>query len=930
MKITPLFVLMLISISVDGQSNIADSLNILLADKSLNESTRIDRLNGLAYRCRASDPASSIAGAREAFEAARKIDYKKGEGTASVIMGEYYWARAEYEKSLEWGLSALRISEVSGEKKGLMNSYFLLGITYNALNDTVKCDAYLDRTLALSQELKDNEMSARVYNTFGLNKYRRHQNPTLGLPFYLKALSFVQTDDNSIQKVFILGNVGSAYGYIGDGDKSLALLQEALRIAKYQNNRIGEANIHSLLGDSYKERNEFSLAEEHYTICEQLARQLGARRILQNVYIPHLDLKLKAGKETHDYQMQYAKARDSIFNAERAQQVAEMEIRYETEKKEQTIKLLEQKMDIQNSWRNVLIGGVVFTLLVSLLLYLLQRARTQKTKEFLEVQQVLNDKLKGLDQIKSRFFANLSHAFRTPLTLILAPLEEEIKRGKLDDEKERLLLMKRNASRLLELVNQLLDLSKLEDGKVELRVKPGDAEPFLRVIVASFDSLAEHREITFIKKIALNGQLLWFDQDKLEKIVANLLANAFKFTPANGTVNFTATFQETVTGKVLTIVISDTGMGIPKDEQEEVFLPFYQVKQSLEGYQKGTGLGLSLVKELVKLYGGTIRLRSAVGTGTTFFIEMPADRKAFAQDQINETLADARLMNNIPALIGDDLDLDKDRDESDDESLPLRNDSVLVVEDNTDLRNFISSVLGREFTVMTANNGEEALKLALRIVPSLVLSDLMMPRMDGIELTEKMKMDERTSHIPIILLTAKDEPQSRLAGLKTGADDYLTKPFSTEELLARIGNLIRQRKQLAERFREKILVLASPSNESSMEEKFLHKVRSVVEIYLSDFTFTVEKLAEETGLSRTQLLRKLKALTGLSPNEFIKDMRLKRAADMIRQKADTVTQIGYAVGFNDQSYFTKCFKKQFGIPPSEFLPQAKQDNNIYR
>jgi YesN/AraC family two-component response regulator len=237
-----------------------------------------------------------------------------------------------------------------------------------------------------------------------------------------------------------------------------------------------------------------------------------------------------------------------------------------------------------------------------------------------------------------------------------------------------------------------------------------------------------------------------------------------------------------------------------------------------------------------------------------------------------------------------------------------------------------ATIQENKFTVLTAADGLEALQLAMKFVPSLVLTDLMMPRMNGMELTKKLKEDERTSHIPIILLTAKNESQSRLGALRTGADDYLTKPFSPDELLARITNLIEQRKKLAEKFRERILVPATISEDVSMDERFLHKVRTAVETNMSDYTFTVERLADEINLSRTQLLRKLKALTGLSPNDFIKDIRLKRASDMIRQRVDTITQIGYAVGFNDQSYFTKCFKKQFRLTPSEYLASQSPSN----
>jgi DNA-binding response OmpR family regulator len=358
--------------------------------------------------------------------------------------------------------------------------------------------------------------------------------------------------------------------------------------------------------------------------------------------------------------------------------------------------------------------------------------------------------------------------------------------------------------------------------------------------------------------------------------------------------------------------VSDTGTGIPEHEQEEVFSSFYQTNKTRESNPEGTGLGLPLVKELTKLYGGTVGLQSRENQGTTVTVTVPLFKKSFTEEQIIEEPIRTWSTENISIAVP------PGREQDEEQAIDITKDSILIVEDNNDLRQFIINNLQQDYHVLSASNGEEALAIAMTNVPSIVLSDLMMPVMDGMKLTGKLKSDERTSHIPVILLTAKNEPESRIEGLNTGADDYLTKPFSNEELKARISNLIRQRKLLADKYKERIVVLSSEKESESMEEKFLQKALRSVEQNLDDPSFSVVKMAEDVGLSRTQLLRKLKALTGISPNEFIKDIRLQRAAELIRQKADTVTQIGYRVGFNDQSYFTKCFKKKFGVAPSEF------------
>jgi DNA-binding response OmpR family regulator len=398
----------------------------------------------------------------------------------------------------------------------------------------------------------------------------------------------------------------------------------------------------------------------------------------------------------------------------------------------------------------------------------------------------------------------------------------------------------------------------------------------------------------------------------VEKIITNLLSNAFKFTPPGGTVTLTTVIEE---DSYLSITVSDTGNGIPADEQSSIFLPFYQVRKD-HHVQPGTGLGLPLVKELTRLHQGTIRVHSEPGKGASFVVRIPVAKKLFTEEQLIVDSSDGVWDELVPSH----THLTDDRiTQAGHGALFENRDAILVADDHADLREFISGTLQRNgYAVLTASDGKEAADLAVKFVPSLVLSDLMMPRMDGIMLTKRLKEDERTSHIPVILLTAKNEQQSKVDGWKTGADDYLIKPFSPDELLARISNLIEQRKRLSRKFGERMLALPAQARIQSLDDKFLARAHNVVESNLEDYTFTVERMAEEMNLSRTQLLRKLKALTDLSPSDFIKDIRLKRAAHLIQHKADTITQIGYAVGFNDQSYFTKCFKKQFGVSPSEF------------
>lgn len=535
------------------------------------------------------------------------------------------------------------------------------------------------------------------------------------------------------------------------------------------------------------------------------------------------------------------------------------------------------------------------------------------------------EELKEMDRVKSRFFANISHEFRTPLTLILAPLEEEL--GKRPPEEQgKLLVMKRYANRLLELVNQLLNLSKLEAGKMDLQVQAVDLHQFLRVLSSSFDSLAQHQAITFEKTVAVPEGLFWFDPDKLEKVIVNLLSNAFKFTPAGGTVSFATELEAKAGGAMLHITVSDTGRGIAPDEQKRVFESFYQARQTVENQDGGTGLGLAFAKELVKLHKGVISLQSEVGKGSVFSVRIPVSREAFDADQVVAPGAGGYMLPSVQPIMPSPDQVVGNQQDAHEPGSPgaVNRETVLIVEDNPELREYMASLLENDYIIYKAPDGAEALACARKVLPSLIISDLMMPGMDGMELTTRIKSDERTSHIPVILLTAKSGRESRIDGLKTGADDYLTKPFSVEELTVRVANLIELRKKLAGRYRERIRVHVTSAGEMSLDDKFLMKAKEIVEANMEDVLFSVEKLAEEMSLSRTQLLRKLKALTGLAPNDFIRDLRLQKAAEMIRQKADTITQIGYAVGFNDQSYFSKSFKKEFGETPTEYSARVSQ------
>ena len=516
--------------------------------------------------------------------------------------------------------------------------------------------------------------------------------------------------------------------------------------------------------------------------------------------------------------------------------------------------------------------------------------------------------------MKSQFFANISHEFRTPLTLILGPIEKIISRSSDTNTLKDAGIIKRNSKRLLQLVNQLLDLSKLESGKLKLEVSKGNIVSFVKGTALSFESLIESKDITL--KISAEQEYieLYFDKEKMTKILSNILSNAFKFTLEEGKIKISI---NKVSENSLQIKIRDTGIGISSEELPKLFDRFYQVDSSQTREQGGTGIGLALTKELVELHHGSITVESETGKWTEFIINLPTGRAHLKDEEILVKNKEA-YENEINVEKEEYLD-NETRTETD--SFPEESKTIiLVVEDNYDMREYIKDSMSDSYFVEEAVNGEQGVRIAERMIPDLIISDLMMPKMDGNEMTRILKNDEKTSHIPIILLTAKSGQENKLEGLKTGADDYLTKPFDVKELQIRIENLIKIRKNLQEKYSKgEPLTILSDKKLRSIDEKFLNKVLKVIEDHIGDEEFSIEEFSDEIGMSRTQLHRKLKALVGKSASLYVRSIRLAHAKKMIEDDKGNISEIAYSVGFSSPAYFTRCFKEEFGYPPSDLV-----------
>lgn len=595
-------------------------------------------------------------------------------------------------------------------------------------------------------------------------------------------------------------------------------------------------------------------------------------------------------------------------------------------------------INISPPWWQTGWAYALYAILFGAILYGVRRFELKRAhlKNELERKDFEAQKLQEVDRMKSRFFADISHEFRTPLTLMLGPVEKILPAIENKERREDLRVMQRNARRLQRLVEQLLDLSRIEARRMPLRARQDDIVPKIKEWVASFVSLAESKNISLNLHFPEQPIIAYFDAEKLEKIVYNLLSNAFKFTPEGGTVivdlgfgnaDFDAKQQEAPAIRnpqseidenrtFIQITVKDTGIGIAKDHLPHIFDRFYRASEALTGEQGGTGIGLALAKEFVELHHGKIRVESEVGKGSTFTVLLPLGREHLSDDEIVDSVSSDQypVISDQDSVSGNEQPATSIQQQATSDEQPV----LLIVEDNDDMRRYLRNSLIPDFEIVEAENGEAGYQVACKKTPDLIVSDVMMPIMDGFALCAKLKTDQRTSHIPVILLTARAGQEDKLEGLETGADDYLTKPFDARELQIRVKNLIAQRQRLRERFSREITVQPKDITVTSIDEKFLQQALDIVEENMSDDDFQIDQFCRAIGMSRSTLNRKLRALTGLSTNVFIRTLRLKRAAQLLEKKSATIVEIAYEVGFNNPSYFAECFRQQFGKPPSEW------------
>ena len=551
-----------------------------------------------------------------------------------------------------------------------------------------------------------------------------------------------------------------------------------------------------------------------------------------------------------------------------------------------------------------------------------------------------------LANIKLRFFTDISHELRTPLTLIASPVSEILEHETLTtNARKHLTLVHKNTERMLHLVNQILDFRKIENKKMKVLLEKTDVLSLLQKVMDNFRLIAEEKNINYQLETNQEAIETWIDQDKFEKIIFNLLSNAFKYTPANKSITVIANVESSR----LIVSIKDEGIGIDLQKQQTLFQRF-ETLVKFNILQPSSGIGLSLVKELIELHCGNIEVKSQPGVGSEFTVILPMNQKVYEGRENTEFILNdgnsvpAEKKNEIRPMVEIASMTDITPSETAKEPNQISNEedpvSILIVEDNVELRNFLSDILSESYRVFTATNGQEGLDQAREYIPDLIISDIMMPAMDGLDMVKNIKENREICHIPIILLSAKSSLDDRISGLEQGIDDYITKPFSATYLKIRIKSLLHQRKELQEIYWKAWSEKLNNTQETTLEEKltpsqpqiisydeqFMQQVMQVMEEQMENSELTVDEFAQLLNLGRSVFYQKLKSIIGLSPVDFIREIRIKRAVQLIDSGEYNFSQVAYMTGFNDPKYFGKCFKRQMGMTPSEYKENKRDDS----
>lgn len=844
---------------------------------------------------------SSLFYVQKAFKIANENSGIPGDKISRIKLNEarIYQSEGKHEEAIDTYLEAEKL--LPDEQIGLKGTIIArIGGMYYYLERDEKAKEYFLQAQTIFQETSDKNAYFSMENKLG-NIEMAANNLVAAEQHYLKAYTHFESVDGFIDMATIGSNLGYIYLQQQKYELSAEYFEASIALSeKYEQISLLPYSYNGL-GELYRKTNNLDKAIVSYKKAIDLAKKKGVTGYLLDSYTFLIEAYRDKNdfKNAFNHQAYLMQMKDSLDEKSSLAKISDIEAKYQNEKKEQEIKLLTSETQLAaqrtKNQRNLFIGGISLLGLAVISLFVLFRNK-QKT----------NTRLRQLEAAKSKFFANISHEFRTPLTLISGPVAHQLSKPKLaTGDKVDLGLIQRNANRLLSLVDQLLDLSKIEAGRRQLKLSKGALDLYIKHLLESFRYQAENKGTPFHSTVHID-QEAWFDRDVIEKIVTNLVSNALKYSPKNGKIDFSAALNSNKSH--VEIKVTNNNVDIPEKELPTLFDRFYQDKSINEGF----GIGLSLVKELTHLSKGKVKAHKPTPETIQFVVTLPIVASAFEKEDFALT---EDVQNMGTRAFASQAQVLEEGKTGLDESLPL----LLVVDDNEEIRLFIKSLLKRHYRILEAENGDEGVQKALEVVPDLVISDVMMPVKDGIYLSNQLKKDERTSHIPIVLLTAKSGEDNELTGLKTGADAYMTKPFKEEKLKVVIEKLIASRATIQEKFSQQVILKPREIKLTPVDAKLLGRIQNILDEQLTNPDFGAEAFSNQVGLSRMHLHRKLKALTGLTTSEFIRTQRLKLAAKLLKDGDANISEIGYTVGFNQPAYFSTAFKQHFGCSPSEFV-----------
>ncbi len=886
---------------VSGQSTL-DSLKHQLLSLP-DDFNKCDLLKELSVAYNSVDLDSSMHYGKLGLELAEKLGDDKRVAGFSNNLGIFYKNKGQMNTAIGYYVKSINLKERAGDMAGVASTCNNLGYIYEVhYQDYRKARYYYEKSFDHYRRAGERLNTAVAEMNVG-NIFLLTQVYDTALLHYQHARQVFEEERDTARILKIYLNLGEVYEKTGSRDSTRFFYRKARDLASLTRNTEDVVRVLYYEGKYWLSAGEndqgISLLKQGLVLARE-HRIPNSIRDISETLMNHYRQQNNYDSALY-YSNEYLKffKENSLGSSEDIFRISESNFRLSAENRETMIKLEKQR----------LVNGllVLISLMTVLLTVYIYRSYRNKQRA--------NRLLAEMDSLKTRLYTNISHELRTPLSLILGPLEEMLENGVSQPVGHKTLeMMRRNAARLLQLVNQILDLSKLDAGAMKLELAEGNLMMHIGEVLASFSVRAGQKDISYRFDLDPPEWNTWYDPDKLEKIIINLLSNAFKYTPAGGKVSASLRVEKAGGKELLRLRVEDSGPGIPPEQLEKIFERFHQVEEERPSGQAGTGIGLALVRELADLMHGHIRAENLPQGGAAFLFEMPLG-KAHLEE------AEFCILEKQPAREAAVLDLPETEEpcilpvEDSKNSLPI----LLIVEDHADIREHIRDRLWETYQILDAADGEAGLRLALEEVPDIVVTDLMMPVMDGVEMTRRLKTDERTSHIPVVMLTAKASVENRIEGLETGADDYLTKPFHMKELAVRLQNLGEQRKLLREKFRREIVLEPGQAAVNSADERFLEKMLKYLEENLSNPELDVQAFRDALGMSRMQFFRKVKALSGQSPVEFIRTFRLKRAAQLLEKGFGNVAEVTYEVGFNNLSYFARCFKEFFGRTPSEYL-----------